>query len=266
VHFESIGFKFLDSPVNLGAGPNFLRAFLVTETEFLWILGDDDLPTEDSLEIIEADISGGFDLINYEFNDSGRPRKRNLNLSGDNIDGYLRDMDHLAAAIFISINIYRVRRFSPFLRLGYDAVFSGMPYFALTLAALQRDSPLKYLYSNRQIVKNGWESTPAELRWNWAQLTPRFASIFRAVELPDAQKTVLRRKVFECLDPKHFTNEIIASRHFSSNSKADFLRSYLCDFRRELRTRQKIRLWFCIFALELGLVRGSLGGTEGRLD
>lgn len=268
--YEALGFQFTRTSANLGGSANILRAFLMTETEYLWIIGDDDLPGDDALRRIEEDLRGGYDLINYEFNDSGRPRTRPRALTGETLDGFLSQMDHLSATLFISINIYRVRRFTPFLRFGYDAGFAWMPHLAVTLAALKHHAPLRYLYSNHQIVTNGWESTPEELRWNYAQVAPRFPTILRLLDFTDAQRTLLRRKVFECLHPGFFLQQILATRHLSPTAKADTLRQYLCDFHRELRLAQRWRLRLYWLAVEAGWTGGArhpaAAGVEGRLE
>ena len=56
--FSGLGFTtILRNQANIGGGANVLLAHIQAETEWTWLLGDDDLPVDNCFEIVNRDIS-----------------------------------------------------------------------------------------------------------------------------------------------------------------------------------------------------------------
>ncbi|MFD2094761.1 glycosyltransferase family 2 protein [Corallincola platygyrae] len=178
---EVLNCEFLEvirQPYNIGMCANILNCFEVCDTEWLWILGDDDEVTHGSVDKIHSDILNSESVcinFNTDIISSGRERiSRTIN----GIEGVLNDMDGYSNLLFISTNIYRCASLRKHIRFGYDFAYSMQPHTALLFMSLAKDFS-KIDVSSERIVN--WHK--AENDQTWSQ-TKMIAARSVLLELP----------------------------------------------------------------------------------
>ncbi len=159
--YPSLHIKVERNKVNIGGNANILRCIEYCETEWLWILGDDDIPKPNAVETIFYDLQSNKNIthINYYCEDKLHPQRKN-SVYSDGLDDYLQKMDSFAASIFISSNIYYMPHIIE--NIGYAMYFqySCAPQFVVLAMSLGNEK--RCMYSSKQIVKNDSANTPIE--------------------------------------------------------------------------------------------------------
>jgi glycosyltransferase involved in cell wall biosynthesis len=121
---------------NIGMLGNILRCFEHCGGGYLWILGDDDLPSKNCFETILHEISASKDAVYFNF---GEPRRvQGAKVKG--IMGFLEAIKCFGHQVWLSSGIYRVGAFQPFLRFGYAYGYNQMPHTTVLVLRLQ-DNP-----------------------------------------------------------------------------------------------------------------------------
>jgi glycosyltransferase involved in cell wall biosynthesis len=188
--YKNISIKVYRNKTNIGIAANFLRCFEYCETEWMWLLSDDDTVCDNAVEIIERDTRNYFDytFLNYlssmvesgityaEVFPIGFPfssenqlkthvnyRKENFSTTGvkELIDG----IDSFVNFIFVSSGVYNIRKVLPHLRIGYIYAYSLAPHLATVFASVGKEG--KVLFSVDKLV---WFEPPSS-KDTWARLT-----------------------------------------------------------------------------------------------
>jgi len=146
---------------NIGGGANILRCMELCETEWLWILGDDDRIWDDAVEKILEGIDThptctcvNFAQNAYPRNEASTTRGRTEFLSVLGCDFY--------NVFFISTSIYRVKAILPSMRYGYMQISSYAPHVAVLLMGV--DTSGEVYFSANTIV----EWVPARKGSGWS--------------------------------------------------------------------------------------------------
>lgn len=120
--------------VNLGAAANVLRCFELCDTEWLWLLGDDDLPAPDAIATILRHVADRPDCTSFHFTSERYNRRETFVAHG------LRELafrlDSWSHFLFMSVGVYHCASVQPYLRYGYYLAYSLSPHIALLFVAL----------------------------------------------------------------------------------------------------------------------------------
>lgn len=119
--------------VNIGMAGNFLRCFELCETEWLWLLCDDDVPTEDAVRAILAHTKRYPEAVFVNFTNALVTRQEPIVTTG--VDDLVARIDHFGLVLFASVGLYRVRALLPHLRMGFHHAYTMAPHLAMVLAA-----------------------------------------------------------------------------------------------------------------------------------
>jgi glycosyltransferase involved in cell wall biosynthesis len=132
--FPGVSVRLVRNRTNIGGHGNMLRAFELTETPWLWLLGDDDLLTPNALETVLAGLEKHPKAIfhNYTFDVFDRPEA--FVTKGQ--DEFVEKVDSFPTLLFTSVGVYRLDAFLPHLRFGYLYSYSWGPHIALLLASV----------------------------------------------------------------------------------------------------------------------------------
>jgi abequosyltransferase len=133
---SNILFSFHRNVTNLGSGPNVLKCFELAETEWLWILGDDDLPMPDAINTILDCISEHPDAVNINFQSNileHRGHKRSACSISPSLDHLADSLDCFSNLLFLSTNVYRREPMMSQLRIGYLQLQSWGPHVSMML-------------------------------------------------------------------------------------------------------------------------------------
>lgn len=120
---------------NIGGGANVLRCLESCETEWLWILGDDDIPLPGAVSRILGDILGAdAELLSVNYRCELYDRREARELRG--ADDFLTRADSLSNLLLLSASVLRAPRLKPQLRLAYAHLSSWIAHVAALLFAL----------------------------------------------------------------------------------------------------------------------------------
>lgn len=133
---------------NIGGVANMLRCLETCETDYVWVLGDDDYPADDCIDTIVSAIRSAPNALNYNFADT---RGRCFQGVSHGLSDFVRTIDHWSAILYISSNIYNAKRLQPFLPTGYEFAYSYAPLAAILIDALRVQGG-QVVFSSRKIV------------------------------------------------------------------------------------------------------------------
>ncbi len=157
--YPSVDFKIVRNKMNIGGNANIVRCFELCDTEWIWVLGDDDVPEPKAIETILRNIHSNHDTTNFNYYSPDRYHPvRNMTFVSHGLDDYLAKMDSFNESIFISTNIYR--RPDVINSIAYAILFqySCAPQFVILVMSLRADK--ECIFSKEVIVKNNSENTP----------------------------------------------------------------------------------------------------------
>jgi glycosyltransferase involved in cell wall biosynthesis len=123
---------------NVGANANILRCFELCETEWLWVLGDDDTVQPDAIQTIFRHIDAHPDATFFNFAVEHHRQRRAVKVT-KGLAEFVSNFDSFGNLIFISTNIYRAPAMRTQLRIGHQYAYSMAPQLATLLSVLGED-------------------------------------------------------------------------------------------------------------------------------
>jgi hypothetical protein len=123
------------NPTNIGGNANVLRCIEECETEWIWILGDDDTPEPDAIDRILSEIRLADDrlvYVNYRSELFDRTKPVELHTAAD----LFERTDSISNALFLSASIFRTPAIKKHLRLAHAYSYSNMPHLIAVYLAL----------------------------------------------------------------------------------------------------------------------------------
>lgn len=142
IHFHS-------HKVNLGGGcENYIHAIDYCDTEYMWILADDDTYNFDAFTDVEEHIlKGDVDIIQVGAHNDGNwdwgvtDTPRNLYNNGYSFFKY---------SSFLPCTIFRYEFFCKYIKQAYDFIHFRYPHFPSLVSAFEKDIPI--YVSRRRII------------------------------------------------------------------------------------------------------------------
>jgi glycosyltransferase involved in cell wall biosynthesis len=187
--YPGLSYKILRNPVNIGGNANVLRCFELCETDWLWVLGDDDLVGPKAITIALRAIEQYPENILLNFCGLGMHREQAVETVG--VGDFIKSWDSFSNILFISANIYHAKTIKTRLSYGYHFAYTCAPHLAMVLQALQPTGKA-VLLSDRLL--DGQCLIPLEE--SWAPIIV-FLGKMLLLELPlsDADRKCLYRKL-----------------------------------------------------------------------
>ena len=134
--FSNADIQLIRNKINVGANANILRCFELCDTEWLWVVGDDDEIEESAIETILTRLQEHPDclLVNFPIDEKRKETKltRGLNAFADGLD-------KSADVPWITSTVYRVQKLLPQIRFGYQYAFSMLPHIAMLMMSFRDD-------------------------------------------------------------------------------------------------------------------------------
>lgn len=186
----------VSNPVNIGGNANMLRCLESCETEWIWVLGDDDLPAVDAVPRILADMgTSPAQRVAISYRCELFERRQSLELTG--ADDFVERMDSLSSVLFLSTTVLRARSLRPHLRLAYAYAYSNMPQTIALMQALGETGQVRL--ATEQIVS--WGDAGAHASWSVVNASLAFPTL---LDLPISQRRrrALARKVEADVNPE----------------------------------------------------------------
>lgn len=184
--FPDVRCEIVRNRVNIGAVANILRSFEMCQTEWLWILSDDDTVRPDAIATILEYTDLYPDSLYFNFSSELYSRDDLFITKGS--EEFIEKLDSFWNALFISTGVYKTSAIVSNLRVAYTYAYSQAPQFVILLTSLDRDGSC--VFSNRRIVT--WNPPHIEQQWSFVNVC---LGIMTILELPlEAQ---LREKLAE---------------------------------------------------------------------
>jgi glycosyltransferase involved in cell wall biosynthesis len=161
VNFPAREVRLVRNRFNVGGDANILKCFELCETEYLWILGDDDEPLPDAVETVLSRIGDHPETLFYNFAHEPDPRPKES--ISDNVDEFIGSIDSYANILFISTSVFRVPNLTPYLGQGFRFAYSMAPHLVLLFQAMQNRRGKCVLLTDR-IVR--WVPTQEGTTWS----------------------------------------------------------------------------------------------------
>jgi glycosyltransferase involved in cell wall biosynthesis len=176
------------NPLNIGAGANMLRCLENCETEWLWVLSDDDTPKPDAIDTILKSTARWPQCVFFNYSSAFNIRQETFTTTG--LDEFVEKMGEFGNIVFMSTGVFRASALRSSVKYGYIYSYSWAPFVATLLHALGGKE--QCCFSAEQIV----EYRPAvEKRWSYINWGLGMGILLDAPMRPDTRKRLARRIV-----------------------------------------------------------------------
>lgn len=174
------GMKIIRHAFNVGGNENILRCFEHASAAYVWLFGDDDLPTDGSVQMVLGDIQGleNPTYINYHSESPGHiSREHEIHCRG--VDSLLQNAQSIGQLMFISACVFNRSKLAKGIKHAHFHQGSCAPQLVSVLMSMN-DSDLAVL-SNKIVSANGADSTPRDLQTN---ILPVAIGLPKLLDLP----------------------------------------------------------------------------------
>jgi len=137
--YENRGITIIRNKRNIGGNANIARCFELCESEWLWILGDDDRPNDDAIEVaLRAIREAADDCVYQNFATPGKHLRPNTFESQPGLEQFLTSMDDLGNCMFISSCLFRAGVMSREVQFGFTFATTMIPHLLIAMLAIKR--------------------------------------------------------------------------------------------------------------------------------
>lgn len=136
----------VQNPFNIGGNANILRCVELCQTEWLWILGDDDDVYPDALNTIFEDIALNPDSVFLNYTNRFFPREGSYQTTG--FHDLIQRLDAIDTIAFVSSDIFRAPLLQAKLKYGYMYLYSWLPHVALMFSVIGRSGKANFSHRN----------------------------------------------------------------------------------------------------------------------
>lgn len=151
--------KFIRNNYNIGVSANLMRTFEICESEWMWLLADDDDIAENAVSFIMNEINlmrNERSIAFIKFSSRGCEAQKGGSFikSLNSMIGTLATSSvYFNSFIFTSNGVYRVPHFASLIEIGYRSLYTYVPHLMMILYYLDthKDENMIFL-SDKQIV------------------------------------------------------------------------------------------------------------------
>ena len=171
------------NPINVGGNTNVLRCLEYVESEYIWIIGDDDFLEPNILGLIYENIKNCKPVwINLYEDLSGCQPVRNQSLCCSNLTEFLANLESISELVFVSTNIYRSEILKKGILDGYHYQIMMAPHLTAMLSGLSSSNNCgEYLISAEKAFKSVSNNKDSKTAW---PLYRAFVGILSLPKLP----------------------------------------------------------------------------------
>lgn len=173
---------------NVGLSANLIRCFELCESKWLFILGDDDLPSPSMVETLLKSIEQHGDAAQINFSSFLERENKKVAVG---VDDFIDKLDSLPNLNFISTNLYKSSVFLPNIRLAYQFSYTMIPHTALTLSSLGEDGILIF-HPEVSVIR---PQISTEEHWSYLQFCLSQPLLLEIPSLGDCARRTLAQKM-----------------------------------------------------------------------
>jgi glycosyltransferase involved in cell wall biosynthesis len=137
--YGNVDSEIIRHPYNLGGHCNFLRCFELCASEYLWMLGDDDPPKPDAVQIILNHIREHPNVLYFNFSGAYHHCRRACTVTTRGLTGLSEHFHEIGLMIWISVSIYRCAPLREELRFSSSYLQGICPQLLPVLRAARSD-------------------------------------------------------------------------------------------------------------------------------
>jgi len=206
--WPSVNCRIFRHRCNLGATANILRCFELSETEWIWTLGDDDIVSPNAISSILYCIyeNQDADYISFLTTPGEKAGRRATTTKAQGVSNFIRAIDDVGGINFMSCSVWKVASFEAGLRYGYDYAYSMGWAFALLLNNLGDKGQV--VFSHFAII-NAPTLAPIASRWSYRKFLLGWATL---LEIPNNRKDldILAKKMLGIHPPEVIAAYLLA--------------------------------------------------------
>ncbi|RYE17208.1 MAG: glycosyltransferase family 2 protein [Sphingobacteriaceae bacterium] len=234
---------------NVGMAANIIRCFENCTTEWMWLLGDDDPPHENAVEIIlrELEVHSDFSFFNFKSHLASGRMNDDYAIGPDE---FISKIDDFGNLLFLSLGVYNLQKLQCDFRLAYQLAYCLAPHMVLLLSGIKSDTKIGFL-AREPINVAMWDTGAS---WSWLSVSMSIPTLY---EVPLALGVQAKRRFAQMVKthikpPKQVHEMLVGTRYdtMPTYDKRFFLRQIF--FRSLLfRTASKYILSFLWYDLKL---------------
>ena len=141
IDFIPSNFRLIENKYNCGGSFNVINCFLYSESEYVWVLSDDDIIVPNAIDEIISDIEKGYDCIKYDDHFSENRKNGTINKI-DNSISYINSSENISSFIFLSGWVFSTKYLNKSFRELVNSSNSYMPQVVYALLILKYDGTI----------------------------------------------------------------------------------------------------------------------------
>jgi glycosyltransferase involved in cell wall biosynthesis len=197
-YYEKYNIEIVRSDINIGAAGNIIKCFEYCDSDLLWVLGDDDLPGTDAIELILVDFSKHQDVIFIKY-DSNLCEYSGFTEGNVFSVGQVELIDNLksfANFLFLSSGVYRAHEIKKNLKSAYYFASTFCPHVAILLDYIRVNNRARVLFSSSSIVE--WKA-PVQQNHKWGDeiVNKSVHDLLYIIEDDKARSTLFHKMNFD---------------------------------------------------------------------
>ncbi len=180
--------RVMRNPANVGGNANILRCHEVARGEWVWVLGDDDLPVEGAVACLLEESQANPETVFINFGSTILDLKgavREKTVTADGLEGFIQAFDNFSNLLFISASLYRRPRFISSLRFAYAFIDTCGPHLALLLIALLKDGG-QTRFSHRKTIH--WDVADNTDQWDLQVVYRKLQRLLDLIPTPELRE------------------------------------------------------------------------------
>ena len=172
--------RVIRNPVNIGGDANILRCIELCESDYIWILGDDDFPFPDALKKIQKFLEYGDPIwVNFYSFNKFLPN-RNSEIKTSTLISFLKHFDSINELVFISNNIYKTSCIKEGLVGGFLNLHMRVPHLISMLYGVIKSKPIgKYYITKDQLFLSISNNKDRSTSWPLSSMFVNTIAIFQ---------------------------------------------------------------------------------------
>lgn len=198
---------------NIGLYGNIMRCMDYADTDYVWIVGDDDFLEEGAVQGVLDTITKHPDLLAYNFSSALYGHRGDRLVSGAEIFSEIPSFSNL---LFISATIFNMRKLARTIPYGYEYAYSTGPHLAVLFSAVDEHQSIGYF--SKRIVKAQIEDGKA--RWSIFQHWGNLPILAEVVRQNEDRRALLRQINQTASIPLLLLSHLVAATAWRSSRRA----------------------------------------------